>query len=84
MTHSPKIKFTMLAAVGALVITGVMASFAPANAGPIVRNRIKGAVAGAAIGAIVGDPAAGARIGRAVGTVKGVKNRRNNRRARAK
>ena len=87
MTLSTKIKTTVLAAslIGgtALIFTGVMASFAPADAGPIIRNRVRGAVAGAAIGAIVGNPAAGARIGRAVGTVKGVKKRRSNRRARA-
>ncbi|MGI9364804.1 MAG: glycine zipper family protein, partial [Rhizobiaceae bacterium] len=66
----------------ALVFTGVAASFVPAEAGPIIRNRVKGAITGAAIGAIVGDPAKGARIGRAVGTVKGVQKRRKNRRAR--
>ncbi len=82
MTPSKAIKSTLFMAAGALVVTTLMAAFLPADAGPIVRNRVKGALAGAAIGAIVGDPAKGAQIGAAVGTVKGVKKRRDRRRAR--
>lgn len=82
MKASRIIRSTVLAAGGALIVTTLWASFQPADAGPIIRNRVRGAVAGAAVGAIVGDPAAGARIGRAVGTVKGVKKRRDNRRGR--
>lgn len=82
MKMTRTIRNTLLTAGGALVITTLWASFQPADAGPIIRNRIKGAVGGAVVGGILGNPAAGARIGRAVGTVKGIKKRRSNRRAR--
>ncbi len=82
MILTKAIKAMLFATVSVMLFTGFMAALSPAEAGPIIRNRVKGAVAGAAVGAIVGDPASGARIGRSIGTVKGIKERRDNRRDR--
>ena len=84
MSIKASIKFTVLGAAAMLIATTTMATFQSADAGPVVRNRVKGAIAGAAVGAIVGDPAAGAQIGRAIGTVKGISERRDRRRANMK
>ena len=64
MNMTKSVRNILLAAAGAMVVTTLWASFQPADAGPIIRNRIRGHVAGAVVGGIVGNPAAGARIGR--------------------